>query len=46
MEDNPAYGFGVTTNDGAELIADRFYEEVRYWWARLHPAEAENEQSA
>jgi len=34
------YGIGVTTDDGAEAIADRLYEEVRFWWAKLHPAEA------
>lgn len=46
VENNPAYGFGVTANDPAELIADRFYEEVRFWWAQLHPDDVENEQSA
>lgn len=32
-----SYGTGVKTADGADAIADRFYEEVRFWWAKLHP---------
>jgi hypothetical protein len=40
-----AYGIGVRTEDGAEAIADRFYEEVRFWWAKLHPSIVENGQT-
>ena len=36
-EGSRAYGIGAHTEDGAEAIADRFYEEVRFWWAKLHP---------
>lgn len=31
-----SYSIGVTTAEGADAVADRFYEEVRFWWARLH----------
>ena len=40
-----AYGIGVSTDDGAEAIADRFYEEVRFWWAKLHPSEIQDGQT-
>lgn len=26
------YGIGVNLDSDAELVADRFYEEVRFWW--------------
>jgi hypothetical protein len=38
VEQSRAYGIGVSTVDGADEIADRFYEEVRFWWGKLHPA--------
>lgn len=41
VEGSRAYALGVLTSQGSELIADRFYEEVRYWWSRLHPGAAE-----
>jgi len=41
-----SYGIGVTTADGADAIADRFYEEVRFWWAKLHPPGIEAAQTA
>jgi hypothetical protein len=27
------YGIGVTVSDNLDTVADRFYEEVRFWWA-------------
>ncbi|WP_309619810.1 hypothetical protein [Salinibacterium sp.] len=38
VEQSRAYGIGVDTVDGADEIADRFYEEVRFWWGKLHSA--------
>jgi hypothetical protein len=35
-EPSRSYGIGVKTTDGADAIADRFYEEARFWWATLH----------
>jgi hypothetical protein len=35
-EPSRSYGIGVKTTDGADAIADRFYEEARFWWAKLH----------
>jgi hypothetical protein len=35
-EASRSYGMGVKTADGADAIADRFYEEVRFWWTKLH----------
>jgi hypothetical protein len=46
VEGSRAYGIGVSTEDGAEAIADRFYEEVRFWWAKLHPLDIEAGQSS
>lgn len=43
---NATYGIGVTTADGADAIADRFYEEVRYWWTMLHPTTVDAGQSS
>jgi hypothetical protein len=39
-------GIGVKTTDGADAIADRFYEEVRFWWAKLHPPDIDATQTA
>ncbi|MCU1599222.1 MAG: hypothetical protein JWQ47_2961 [Glaciihabitans sp.] len=41
-----SYGIGVKTADGADAIADRFYEELRFWWAKLHPPGIDATQSA
>ena len=38
VEQSRAYGIGVSTVDGTDEIADRFYEEVRFWWGKLHSA--------
>ena len=39
-------GIGVKTTDGADAIADRFYEEARFWWAKLHPPGIDATQTA
>jgi hypothetical protein len=45
VEASRSYGIGVKTADGADAIADRFYEEVRFWWAKLHPPASDPTQT-
>lgn len=45
-EPSHIYTIGVSTAEGAEAIADRFYEEVQFWWFTLNPHDISNEQSA
>ena len=32
VENTYGYGIGVRANADPEAVADRFYEEVRFWW--------------
>ncbi|MDQ1607869.1 MAG: hypothetical protein QOE16_601 [Microbacteriaceae bacterium] len=37
VEPERTYTIGVTPNESPEEVADRFYEEIFFWWQKLHP---------
>ena len=39
LEPDHPYTIGVDATAPPEDFADRFYEEIYFWWMKLHPGE-------
>jgi hypothetical protein len=43
LEPDHPYTIGLDASASPEDVADRFYEEIYYWWTKLHPVRAPGE---